>query len=1523
MVSFEDYKKGKKGYSFEDYKKEQLSQAVTYGNSPFKTDFKPSIMPQPYKANIIPFETTITPLKTFNEYQADFAKPEITQPTIEIPKTSQAQARPPYVPLSAIRPSVILPSVGAGLSNLATGLNKALLTAGEIALAPPTLLNQKLSGQKLDVSQNTLLNIPKFAQSKLEQDQSYIQSKIPTNLNTPERVLSGVLQSAPTMAASALTGGTAGLGVLGATSFGQGVSTAEQSGANYPQKLGYGALSAGTEIATEYLPLKGLQKIITGKTGNVIKQIASNMGTEFIGESTSQLADTINRKVTFDPTARMNLQQILESGATGATSALLLGGSMAGVNSAITAIQNKDTSPETMAQVNNDVEKATGVNIMQELDSQPNEGTLSDVKTSVDTNVQPMQESSPIGPLETKNSIPVSEITKQQQSASNYSIENLNTEPDLTKAIADIENQIAIEKDPLLKINLQLFAKNLTEKLNAIRKQSKTAQTLTGSSLTQPMAEETAKNIEAGLFDYDAITNKDTLKEAQDIINNDKDSAINESLNLSKFRNATDVAIFQDLIRQSVNERNLDLYNKLSVKYAELGTNSGQQVQAMSMLKKMTPEGALQFVNSQANKINNEQLEGTNLGKKIEKETSKISDSLNKADLETTKEIIDYAKKEISKSIKKPSTDKKDIVDSEKTITLKPETPSGPKPIPLKRNITLNTMIKESISDLDLQMDKVVRNMFEMGRPSREAIKADIIQKLGVEGAEAERISTQIENKLKELTKSKREAILKVYFPEAKQPLLQKSAETKVHEIANLGAFVNQNYVDKVNARLEPIVRQYLKDNNIDLNKLVRLGAESVYGAKYKLITDMMLNTNTKYYSEIIDATSKAFDQLESSKKKSILDQMLKEKKTYVKKSGNERLIELINLGAFDNQAIADVVKQKYGIEGLTKQEQAFIISKMEESKLAKTEREKEVLIAQAMKVVNDKVPASLTEKYATLQRISMLLNPTTQIRNIAGNTAIGGFEVLKEIPRVPIDALTSFITKEKTSNLYKPSDFKAGLSGAKKGLAYAWNDYSKGINTRTDNGQFEIGVSKVFNDTSGNIIKRKVNKALNQANELTSFLLSAGDRPFFEFHKSLEESRLSRLPQNNKQLSTAEATRIAEERTFQNKSAIANSVMGARRHFGIPGRVVLPFAFTPSNIIDKIFDYTPLGISRTIGKNVLYDNFSKNGMFDQAQFTERAARNLTGTALIALGYALAQAGIISGAYSEDKDQKEFQKSSGIADYAFNVGDKQYSFDWLQPASIPFSIGANLYNKGLSETEMKEKIYNNGMKSIIESANTIFEQPLLTGLQKIFGGYGQGSILENVTGLAKEAPAQIIPGLSMLRKARQVSDPYQRQIDYNDPTQSLINQIPGLSKMLPIKYSTLGQPVKYGDTPTERFINAFVNPGQIGDKNLTKEEQFIINSYEKTQDKNIFPRIAPKKATYDKKEYSLNQDDISNWNKNSGEYIKNQLSEILKSSAIDKLSNEELSSVLSNLSSDGFEYAKNQFLINKGINVSN
>lgn len=505
----------------------------------------------------------------------------------------------------------------------------------------------------------------------------------------------------------------------------------------------------------------------------------------------------------------------------------------------------------------------------------------------------------------------------------------------------------------------------------------------------------------------------------------------------------------------------------------------------------------------------------------------------------------------------------------------------------------------------------------------------------------------------------------------------------------------------------------------------------------------------------------------------------------------------------------------------------------------------KERAFAAVKQVIGDKVPATLSDKVKALQRISLLLNPKTNVRNVLGNTILGTLENTKDIVSAPLDKLVSLKTGKQTTLFPSFKGLQTQGKGLVKGVKTVIGDAKAGVNTSQNVGQFEISGDRIFK-----------NNTLNKLDKATNTALRFGDEPFYQgaYDESLRQQlKIAKTTEPTKEmLETAKL--FAQDRTLQNTSAMSEGFKGLQKsinkltgneNLGI-GTFAVPFAKTPANILDKAIDYSPVGSLKAISQLI-----SKK-TFDQKLFVDRIGRSVIGTGGIMLGYDLAKEGVITGQSNKDKDVSALDRQMGKAAYAFKSGDTYTTFDWAAPASIMLAIGADMYQEGKTSKDVKTV----AVKAMTSGASTLFKQSLLQGFQRLFG---YNDLVGGLTETAMNAPTQFIP--TSLKQVSQLKDSSLKDTYDPDRFKKLGNQIkakiPIVSEKLPTKVDTLGRDMQQFQGKNNAF-NVLVNPS-FTTKNVGNEtERFVSKLYEETGLKTHFPKVAENKITY-KVDNKLNQ----------------------------------------------------------------
>lgn len=561
---------------------------------------------------------------------------------------------------------------------------------------------------------------------------------------------------------------------------------------------------------------------------------------------------------------------------------------------------------------------------------------------------------------------------------------------------------------------------------------------------------------------------------------------------------------------------------------------------------------------------------------------------------------------------------------------------------------------------------------------------------------------------------------------------------------------------------------------------------------------------------------------------------------------------KLVKLGT---QEEIEAFAKKHNIPYLTNQDLLDIKKMAEEMAKLPEGRDRTVQQALIMKMVTDRIPVGFGKKVSMWQTIAMLSNPKTAVRNVIGNTLFWGAENISDTIATAIDCAVALKTGNRA--VYMP-DIPLQVSGMVKGAKESIQEIKLGIDLGIGkNDKWEMGRNTVFS----NPVMQSLERAL-------SYSLRPADRAFFQaaYNQSLKNSMMG--------AKTAEPTidminhAVADGlyRTYQDDSNLSKIAVGLKRTlnkvgiqgtFGL-GDLVLKFPRTPANILARGIDYSPLGLITTA--KTIYDSY-RNGEFDQALFSRSLARvGVGGTLLMGTGAILAKLGILL--ISRDKKEKvrAVKDKQGLMGYQINMsalerfivsgynpemtkplsGDTLVSYDWAQPASINLTLGANLADGN----------GNGVVDNIVNTANSLVEQPLLTGLKKMFGGY-QGA-LKSVAELGKGMPSTFIP--SALNSVRMVTDNVVRNYKYPDTIEGNMaemnalstKKIPGMSENLTPQIDIFGNRKKYypgKDNIVTRMFNAFVNPSIIKQFKPSPETELLMEIYDTTGQTGHIPRV--------------------------------------------------------------------------------
>lgn len=598
----------------------------------------------------------------------------------------------------------------------------------------------------------------------------------------------------------------------------------------------------------------------------------------------------------------------------------------------------------------------------------------------------------------------------------------------------------------------------------------------------------------------------------------------------------------------------------------------------------------------------------------------------------------------------------------------------------------------------------------------------------------------------------------------------------------------------------------------------------------------------------------------------------------------------------------------------LTPEETQFIMDTMQEISTMDDGYNKKVKLAEIQKLMTDKLPPERGASMKAWMRISMLFNPKTQVRNVAGNAIIAPVNWFGDLVGSAIDTQIA----KKTGVRTKGGSLKGYGKGFKEGLFQSYNDFKKGINTRNIEGnRFEISQGKSFNN------KTLIGKTLNKVDSLLSFMLDAGDRAFYEaeFTRSIN----NQMVLNNTNEVTKDmvdiATNEALQRTWQDNNEYTKFVLNVRnslnkinvKGYGL-GDILIPFAKTPANLTKALIDYSPAGLIPAINKGIKLKRSLANGQYTpkiQNDFVNQLGKATAGTMLYILGTALAKAGVTSGESDEDKDVSNFLKNTlGINSYSIKFGNTSFTYDWAQPIAGAFAITANIQQKKKDGAELHENI----LSSLDTAGSILLEQSFLESINTVLNN--NDGFVSGLQEAVLDLPARAIPTLSS--QIASLIDPTVRtSFEYDKPIESMVNsikaKIPGLSQTLAPSVDTLGREIqRYGGK--NNIFNVFLNPANVSTENISESAKEIYSLYKETGNTNIMPRVAPYYINKNGEKIALSSSERAKYQKASGDIIETEIENLLNNNQYKKLSKDKKAEVISDIINYSYNVAQKEVL---------
>lgn len=484
------------------------------------------------------------------------------------------------------------------------------------------------------------------------------------------------------------------------------------------------------------------------------------------------------------------------------------------------------------------------------------------------------------------------------------------------------------------------------------------------------------------------------------------------------------------------------------------------------------------------------------------------------------------------------------------------------------------------------------------------------------------------------------------------------------------------------------------------------------------------------------------------------------------------------------------------------------------------------------------------------VRKSGMLSGYISHVKNIFGTGVNLGFEEVRRVPSVFADALMAPIADRRTVTL-SPS---AMLDGVVQMSTVGLKEASETIRFGAPR---EQAARQQYREVDTGI------KAVNLAVNAVFRFMSASDRTFYNYSykrnvveraqaQAKSEARIDKSidwRKRAKELEADEQIKVdaghdALVGTFNNSNFLSDAIMKARsgmtpaQNFALD--IVLPFDRTPTNVIARVIEASPLGsfkLAKQISKSIWNKEFTAA---QQRAIAETFGRATTGSSIMVLGGMLAMKGLLE----TDDYGTTFMKVP--------FGPK-INVTSIAPVGTLIGMGANLYKQWTKPEGSARNLAGAVLKPVADQPilkATSQVSDLLKDPQRSWEKFGANTAFS------------FVPFSGAIRTAAQGIDPAEKRYPNSSFKEQFTRDIPGLRENLPAsKVRLLGNEVTKAVKEAERL--------NIKIKGATKQEDETPEEFEKraaiqngnirTQIENVVALPEYDKATDDDKRLWLKQ----------------------------------------------------------------
>lgn len=999
-------------------------------------------------------------------------------------------------------------------------------------------------------------------------------------------------------------------------------------------------------------------------------------------------------------------------------------------------------------------------------------------------------------------------------------------------------------------------------------------------------------------------------------------------------KDLVDTIVFGEILLLEASEAgNIDVFSDLLISYQDLTFETAKAMQAQTILKKLSPEGQLIAMEKIAKRT----------AEKIQKSRSKSEQREIDRQAQNAKDRSDAAG---------------DIYDLVKEIQKLDAKIKGGLVSQQDGQVQLDELQKE-LYDRQRQLRNLVR-----GNASVDADIADVLSELYAVTQSIESESSKLDPNLSVLSSLKSE-------------LRRKKARLK-----NLSSLVEAKNSDASRAeRNEEIrkVREEIDAANREIDSLTdALGKKDLAEARRQLASakrrlENLRSTFDERRGAIEAKTDESLKKLNETMKELVEKRGILEdaRAKYLEASGKEkqaaselarvnRQIERLNEKI---QAMRDKIEEtlanlnlanetKPGLETLadtvkisrkiSKEWQQYITGKgrvaviprdmRAEFLSAESDEKRDEIADRIVSVIALQLPGTLREKLRSWRYLSMLCNVRTHMRNIMGNAGMLGAREVKDVFGAGLEfAFRKKIAKlggERTKAIINPA------SKSDRSLLNLAEERFKQIKDVIEGNKYSEADKieerrRIYESAAMEWIRRKNQDLLSE--EDSKFLLVSFRSAYAQYLKANGYTAQETLDDDFQRRATEYAIKEAQEATFHDASNLARLINKFERSGNAAGFFVgglMPFKQTPINVAKRMVEYSPASLIRGTVNLIRANNAQEfiDGL-------NNLAKGLTGSSIMAIGYFLARAGILVAGGDPDEKEKEtsYRKLFGRQMYAINGKGWSYTIDWLAPAAAPLFAGAFLYESLTADGYSPDDVFKvaSALASIL---NPLLELSMLDGISSALKSYESGAQQAVDIGISALTSylGQYIPTL-VGQIARSVDSIQRSTYATGDSTiekalkrfvlQSAA-KIPGLSKLLEPALDAHGNAIERpGGNFFGRLLLNTISPGYLSISSAEDVDRELLRLYEQTGNTGVLPKPATETTyvTVDGENLKFTEGEVASYFQTYATYAFSELSGIIASDGYKEMTDEEKADLIEGIFSDASDYAKTEFLIERGL----